>query len=137
MRDCFTLLRETIKALSGQEPGALLPEWAHDLTEIETKRRAPKVYGTLRKGWIEVLDNEPLLKRAVNYPLDTHGSALPECGMIGMTGIKAHIDPGDPVRGPLVGVIGPDCGLWVRTNRGIRKAWSISELWEVRPDCRV
>lgn len=36
-----------------------------------------------------------------------------------------------PPRGPLLGVIGPDCALWVRAHDGLRRAHPVSEMWGV------
>lgn len=124
--DCITLVRAVIRELSGQEPAFDLPGWADGLGEQEAILRAPREHGTLRKGWIELLDGEPLLRR-VGKP------ALPKPGMVGLTRVKGlGIDRAPtPGRGPLVGVIGPDCALWVRTHDGLRRAYPAAYLWEV------
>ncbi len=105
-RDCITLVRAVIRELSGREPIFELPAWADGLTEEETIRRAPREHGTLRQGWIELLDGEPRLRRVSK-------ATLPASGMIALTSVRGlAVDRAEaPVRGPLLGVIGPDCAL--------------------------
>ena len=151
-RDCITLVRAIIRELSGREPIFELPAWADglteeetirrapregrrssscppgpSLTEEETIRRAPREHGTLRQGWIELLDGEPRLRRVSK-------ATLPASGMIALTSVRGlAVDRAEaPVRGPLLGVIGPDCALWVRSHEGLSRAWPVADRWEVR-----
>ncbi len=125
-RDCITLVRSVIRELSGQEPTFDLPAWAQGLEEQEVIRRAPRHHGTLRRGWLQQLGKEPLLR-----PLPRR--TLPAPGMIALTTVKGfEVAPGaTPARGPLLGVIGPDCALWVRTHEGLRRAHPVAGLWEI------
>ena len=126
-RDCITLVRAIIRELSGREPIFELPAWADGLTEEETIRRAPREHGMLRQGWIELLDGEPRLRRVSK-------ATLPASGMIALTSVRGlAVDRAEaPVRGPLLGVIGPDCALWVRSHEGLSRAWPVADRWEVR-----
>ena len=125
-RDCVTLLRAVIREVSGQEPAFDLPAWTDGLGEQEAILRAAREHGTLRKGWLELLDGEPLLRRV---PRGT----LPAPGMVGLTAARGfELDrAAAPGHGPLAGVIGPDCALWVRTHEGLRRAYPVADMWEV------
>ena len=127
-RDCITLVRAVIRELSGQEPKFTLPAWAEDLSEKETLRQAPRHYGTLRQGWIDLLEGEPLLHRLPE-------GVLPSPGMIALTPVRDfEVEGAASVRGPWVGVIAPTCELLVRTPNGLASAWPIADLWEIRRD---
>ena len=125
-RDCITLVRAVIRELSGREPTFDLPAWADGLEEQEAILRAPREHGTLRRCWLAMLSAEPLLRRAGK-------SELLAPGMIGLTpakGFALDLAP-KPIHGPLLGVIGPDCALWVRTHDGLRRAHPVTDMWEV------
>lgn len=126
-RDCITLIRAIVRELSGQEPTFDLPDKGRGLTEEEVFLRAPREYGSLHKAWVALLEGEPLLKRASRKTLGSPG-------MIGLTPVRGFGMEGAaiPTRGPLIGVIGPDCALWVRTHHGLSRAWPVAQLWEVR-----
>ena len=132
-RDCITLAQAVIRALSpvcqggrGRAPVFGLPAWIEGLTEQETILRMQREHGSMRKGWIELLDAEPLLRRVET-------GRLPAPGMIALTPARGFgIDrESAAARGPLLGVIGPDCALWVRTHEGLRRAHPAAALWEV------
>lgn len=126
-RDCITLVRAVIRELSGSEPDFDLPEWATGLSEAETIRRASQHYGTLRRGWVQLLDAEPLLRRVAPGSQSEPGAiALTPARGISLDGVPTSI------RGPLIGVIGPECAFWIRTSEGLRRARPVAELWEVR-----
>ena len=126
-RDCITLVRAVIRELSGQEPTVGWPAWAEGLDEQEAIRRAPREHGTLRRAFLDHLRKEPLLSE---LPKGT----LPRPGMIGLTTVRSfQVDRSStPAGGPLLGVIGPDCALWVRTHAGLRRAHPVAMLWEIR-----
>lgn len=124
VRDCITLVRAAIRALSGQEPSFRLPDWADGLGEQQVIERAPGEHGSVRKGWLHVIDAEPLLRKV------KRGTA-PSPGMIGLTTVEYHIDATSTAKGPLLGVFGPDGALWVRTHKGLRRAWPVLDKWEV------
>ncbi len=123
-RDCVTLLRAVVRALSGREPSLALPAWTDGLGEREAILRAPREHGSLRDGWAAVLDAEPLLRRVPR-------GCLPRPGMIALAAVV--LGPGgERLAGASPGVIGPGCECWVRTPRGIERAHPVTDLWEVR-----
>ena len=125
-RDCISLVRAVIREMSGSEPVFALPDWTDGLDEQEAILRAPREHGSLRAVLIGMLEAEPLLKRV-------ESRALPAPGMIGLTPAKGfHVERcEDSAHGPFLGVVGPDCALWLRTHDGLRRAHPIAELWEV------
>ena len=125
-RDCITLARAMIRELSGSKPAFDLPGWAEGLTEREAIRRAPREHGSVRNCWLQMLSSEPLLKRLKR-------GTIPSPGMIALTparGFEINHAP-SLIRGPLIGVIGPDCVLWGRSNEGLARLHPIADLWEV------
>ena len=125
-RDCITLIQAVIRELSGQEPVFGLPAWAEGLSEQKAIRRAAREHGTLRQCWLDLLAAEPLL-----IPVSAGGASAP--GRIGLTPVKAFtLDRSTaPTRGPLIGVVGPDCALWIRTHQGLCRAHPAAAFWEV------
>ena len=125
-RDCITLARAMIRELSRSKPAFDLPGWAEGLTEQEAIRRAPREHGSVRNCWLQMFKKEPLLKRLKR-------GTIPSPGMIALTparGFEINHTPAR-IRGPLVGVIGPDCALWTKTHQGLARAHPIADLWEV------
>ena len=125
-RDCITLARAMIRELSRSKPAFDLPGWAEGLTEREAIRRAPREHGSVRNCWLQMFKKEPLLKRLKR-------GTIPSPGMIALTparGFEINHTPAR-IRGPLVGVIGPDCALWTKTHQGLARAHPIADLWEV------
>ena len=125
-RDCITLVRAVIRELSGSEPALDLPGWAEGLGEQEAIRRAPREHGSLRNCWLGMLRNEPLLRRLSK-------ATLPSPGMIALTPVRGFEINHAPaaIRGPLLGVIGPDCALWTRTHEGLARVHPAADMWEV------
>lgn len=125
-RDCITFVRAVIRELSGQEPTFNLPAWTETLGEQEVILRAPREHGAIRRGWLELLNAEPLLRRV-------NKGELPRPGMIGLTPAKGFgVDQVvAPARGPLIGVVGPDCAFWTRMHDGLKRAYPIVDYWEV------
>ena len=125
-RDCISLVRAVIREMSGSEPVLALPGWTDGLDEQEAILRAPREHGSLRAVLIGMLEAEPLLKRVEKR-------VLPAPGMIGLTPAKGfHVERcEDPAHGPFLGVVGPDCALWLRTHDRLRRAHPIAELWEI------
>ncbi len=125
-RDCLTLARAAIGELSGVETSLALPAWAAGLSERQAILRAPRVHGSLRAAWLALLAAEPLLRR---LPAGTPRRP----GMLALTPAKGFtvggLAPVEP--GPMLGVIGPECALWVRAREGLRRADPAAELWEV------
>ncbi len=126
-RDCITLIRSVIREFSGREPAFGLPAWAEGLTEEQVIRRAPREHGSARRCWLDMIGAEPLLSPVARR-------SAPSPGMIGLTPVKDfELDrAGTPTRGPMIGVVGPDCALWVRTHQGLCRAYPVADLWEVR-----
>ncbi len=125
-RDCITLVRAMIGELSGQDPVFDLPGWARGLEEQEAIRRAPRKHRSVRNCWLKMIKQEPLLRRV-------KPGTIPSPGMIALTPAKGfEIDHAPAaIRGPLIGVIGPDCALWTKTHEGIARVYPIADLWEV------
>ena len=119
-RDCVTLVRAVIRELSGREPVFDLPAWASGLSHRETVLRAFGEYGSIRTGWRLLLDQEPLLRRF-------SGTLQP--GLIALT---QEIEFAAGLSGALLGVIGTDCALWVRTYEGLKREPVSADIWEVR-----
>ena len=110
----MTLVRAVIRELSGREPVFDLPAWADGLGEHETILRAFEEYGSLREGWRLLLDQEPLLRRF---------AGTPKPGLIALS---------QKIEFAVVGVIGTDCALWVRTHEGLKREPVSADIWEVR-----
>ena len=71
-----------------------------------------------------MIEAEPLLRKVKR-------GTTPSPGMVGLTTVEYHIDATATAKGPLLGVFGPDCALWVRTHKGLRRAWPVLDKWEV------
>ena len=120
-RDCITLIQSVIRELSGQEPILGLPDWMNGMKEDEAIKAATKQCGTLRAAWFRLLRSEPLLRPTK--------ACCP--GSIALTTVRTFVDRAVVIHGPLAGVIGPDCALWVRTPDGLRRAHPVTALWEI------
>ena len=118
-RDCVTFVRAVIRELSGREPHFDLPAWAAGLSAGETIVRAFDEYGSIRAGWRILLDQEPLLTRV---------SGTPKPGMIALS---QEIGFAADRCYALLGVIGTDCALWVRTHEGLKREPVSADKWEV------
>ena len=99
-RDCITLVRALIRALSGGEPTFDRPKWTAGMTEREAILHAPHEGKSLFKCLSGLLDSDPLLKRK-DGPLEPGNVLLLGAGWLA--------------------VVGQDYEIWVRTASGLSR----------------